>query len=201
MVQPADGAALSRHHRQRFPYHVYGAQQDTGSVAVPNRTDHGNITGRDWFMVGGGESGWIAPDPSDSNILFASGVYGSVVRFDRRTSFSQDITPWPMQNFGSEINQRKYRDTWTPVLVLSAAEKNALYLGTQYVMKTTDGGLHWQQISPDLTGAEPAAAERPSGPATVQNAKQRGYGVVFSIAPSPLKGDEIWRAAIPGCCI
>jgi len=181
-----------------FPYHVYGAQQDTGSVAVPNRTDHGNITGRDWFMVGGGESGWIAPDPSDSNILYASGVYGSVVRFDRRTSLSQDITPWPMQNFGSEINQRKYRDPWTPVLVRSAAEKNALYLGTQYVMKTTDGGLHWQQISPDLTGAEPAAAERPSGAVTVQNAKQRGFGVVFSIAPSPLKADEIWAGSDTG---
>ena len=136
-----------------FPYHVYGAQQDTGSIGVPNRTDHGIITGRDWFMVGGGESGWIAPDPSDPNILFASGVYGGVVRFDRRTSLSQDITPWPMPNFGSEINQRKYRDPWTPVLVLSPVEKNALYLGTQYVMKTTDGGLHWQQISPDLTGA------------------------------------------------
>jgi len=181
-----------------FPYHVYGAQQDTGSLAVPNRTDHGNITGRDWFMVGGGESGWIAPDPGDSNILYASGVYGSVVRFDRRTSLSQDITPWPMQNFGSEINQRKYRDPWTPVLVLSPAEKNALYLGTQYVMKTADGGLHWQQISPDLTGAEPAAAERPSGPATVQNAKQRGFGVVFSIAPSPLKADEIWAGSDTG---
>ena len=171
-----------------FPYHVYGAQQDTGSLGVPNRTDHGNITGRDWFMVGGGESGWIAVDPGDSNILYASGVYGSVVRYDRRTSFSQDITPWPMQNFFTEINQRKYRDPWTPVLVLSAAEKNALYLGTQYVMKTTDGGLHWQQISPDLTGAEASAAERPSGPATVQNAKQRGFGVVFSIAPSPREG-------------
>jgi photosystem II stability/assembly factor-like uncharacterized protein len=181
-----------------FPYHVYGAQQDTGSVAVPNRTDHGNITGRDWFMVGGGESGWIAPDPSDSNILYASGVYGSAVRFDRRTSFSQDITPWPMQSFGSEINQRKYRDPWTPVLVLSAAEKNALYFGTQYVMKTTDAGLHWQQISPDLTGAEPAAGERLSGPATVQNAKPRGYGVVFSIAPSPLKADEIWAGSDTG---
>ncbi len=149
-------------------------------------------------MVGGGESGWIAVDPNDSNILYASGVYGSVVRFDRRTSFSQDITPWPMQSFGSDINQRKYRDPWTPVLVLSAAEKNALYLGTQFVMKTTDGGLHWQQISPDLTGAEASAAERPSGPTTVQNAKQRGYGVVFSIAPSPVKADEVWAGSDTG---
>ena len=183
----------------QFPYHVYGAQQDTGSLAVPNRTDHGNITGRDWFMIGGGESGWIAPDPNDPNILYASGVYGSVVRFDVRTSLSQDITPWPMQSFGSEINQRKYRDPWTPVLVLSPAEKNALYLGTQFVMKTTDGGLHWQEISPDLTGAAPGAAtEKQSGPTTVQNAKQRGYGVVFSIAPSPLNAGEIWAGSDTG---
>ena len=183
----------------QFPYHVYGAQQDTGSLGVPNRTDHGMITGRDWFMVGGGESGWLAPDPSDSNILYASGVYGSVVRFDMRTSLSQDITPWPMPNFTSEINQRKYRDPWTPVLVLSPVEKNSLYLGTQYVMKTTDGGLHWTEISPDLTGGEPnAAIERQSGPITVQNAKQRGFGVVFSIAPSPLKADEIWAGSDTG---
>ena len=179
-----------------FPYHVYGAQQDTGSIAVPNRTDHGLITGRDWYMVGGGESGWIAPDPDDPNILYASGVYGSVLRWDRRTSLSQDITPWPMPNFGSEINQRKYRDTWTPVLVRSPVEKNTLYFGTQYVMKTTDGGLHWQLISPDLTGAVTNAAT--SGLTTAANAKERGFGVVFSIAPSPLKADEIWAGSDSG---
>ena len=104
-------------------------------------------------MVGGGESGWLAPDPNDPNIIFATGVYGSVVRWDRRTSLSQDITPWPMPNWNTEINERKYRGPWTPMLVFSPIEKNTLYLGTQYVMKTTDGGLHWQQISPDLTGA------------------------------------------------
>jgi len=182
-----------------FPYHVYGAQQDTGSAAVASRTDHGQITARDWYMVGGGESGWLAPDPNDPNILFATGVYGSVVRWDRRTSFSQDITPWPMPNWNTEINERKYRDPWTPVLVFSPVEKNALYLGTQYVMKTTDGGLHWQQISPDLTGAAPSATnEKPLGPTTVQNAKERGFGVVFSIAPSPLKADEIWAGSDTG---
>ena len=182
-----------------FPYHVYGAQQDTGSAAVASRTDHNQITGRDWFLVGGGESGWLAPDPNDPNIIFATGVYGSVVRFDRRTSLSQDITPWPMPNWNTEINERRYRDPWTPALVFSPVEKSALYLGTQFVMKTTDGGLHWQQISPDLTGAVPnASKEKPSGPATAQNAKQRGFGVVFSIAPSPLKADEIWAGSDTG---
>jgi photosystem II stability/assembly factor-like uncharacterized protein len=182
-----------------FPYHVYGAQQDSGSAAVSSRTDHGLITARDWFMVGGGESGWLAPDPSDPNIVYATGVYGSIVRWDRRTSLSQDITPWPAANFGSEINERKYRDPWTPMLVFSPLEKHALYLGTQYVMKTTDGGLHWEKISPDLTGAAPnSASEKPAGPATVQNAKQRGFGVVYSIAPSPLKADEIWAGSDTG---
>jgi photosystem II stability/assembly factor-like uncharacterized protein len=182
-----------------FPYHVYGAQQDTGSIAVPNRTDHGQITGRDWYMVGGGESGWIVPDPSDPNVLYASGVYGSVIRWDRRTSLSQDITPWPMPNFNSEINQRKYRGTWTPVLVPSPAEKNALYFGTQYVMKTTDSGLHWKQLSPDLTGAVAnASTGKAAGATTLENAMQRGYGVVFSIAPSPLKASTIWAGTDTG---
>ena len=149
----------------QFPYYVYGAQQDTGAAAVASRTDHGQITARDWFMVGGGESGWLAPDPNDPNIIFATGVYGSVVRWDRRTSLSQDIAPWPMPNFATEINERKYRGPWTPMLVFSPLEKNMLYLGTQYVMKTTDGGLHWKRISPDLTGAAPnAASEKPAGP-------------------------------------
>jgi hypothetical protein len=104
-----------------------------------------------------------------------------------------------MPNFGSEINERKYRDPWTPVLVLSPVEKNALYLGTQYVMKTTDGGLHWKEISPDLTGAAAnAPTEKPAGLATVQNAMERGYGVVFSITPSPVKADEIWVGSDTG---
>jgi photosystem II stability/assembly factor-like uncharacterized protein len=182
-----------------FPYHVYGAQQDTGAAAVASRTDHGQVTARDWFLVGGGESGWLAPDPDDPNILYATSQYGGVVRWDRRTSLSQDISPWPVRDWSTEINEHKYRGPWTPVLVFSPIEKNTLYLGTQYVMKTTDGGLHWQQISPDLTGAAPnAATVKTAGPTTVQNAKERGFGVVFSIAPSPLKAGEIWAGSDTG---
>ena len=181
----------------RFPYTVYGAQQDSGSASVLSRTDHGQITPRDWSPVDGSESGYIAPDPKDANILYFSGTYGSVSRFDLRTSLSQDITPWPLPAFGVDIAQRKYRDPWTPVLVFSTVDKTSLYLGTQFVMKTTDGGLHWQTISPDLTGAEPSA-KNISGPPTVQNAKQRGYGVVYTIAPSPLDAKLIWAGSDTG---
>ena len=181
----------------RFPYKVYGAQQDSGSVAVLSRTDYGQITPRDWSPVDGSESGYIAPDPKDANILYFSGTYGSVSRFDLRTSLSQDITPWPLPTFGVDIAQRKYRDSWTPILVFSPVDKTSLYLGTQFVMKTVDGGLHWQTISPDLTGAQPSA-KNISDPPTVQDAKERGYGVVYSIAPSPLDANLIWAGSDTG---
>ena len=182
----------------QFPYVVYGAQQDSGSVAVLSRTDHGQITPRDWFPAGGSESGYLAPDLKDPNIIYLSGTYGSVVRYNRRTGLSQDVTPWPVPTFGSEIDQRKYRDSWTPVLIFSLADLTTLYLGTQYVMKTVDGGLQWQTISPDLTGSTQRPGDKTEGPPTIQNAKERGYGVVFTIAPSALNRDTIWAGSDTG---
>jgi photosystem II stability/assembly factor-like uncharacterized protein len=194
----------------QFPYIVYGAQQDSGSAAVLSRTDHGQITPRDWFLPGGSESGYLAVDPRDPNIIYLSGTYGSVDRANQRTGFSQDITPWPASTFEAEIRDRKYRDPWTPVLVFSPADPTALYLGTQYVMKTVDGGLHWEVISPDLTGSTRDAhtagnaqgKKAPSPPTqaspTIEVAKRAGYGVVFTIAPSPLNRDLIWAGSDTG---
>jgi photosystem II stability/assembly factor-like uncharacterized protein len=180
----------------RFPYAIYGAQQDSGAIAVYSRSDHQKLDTRDWFLPGGSESGYIAIDPKNEDIIYLSGTYGTVQRFDRRTAFSQDIAPWPLGGFEEAINKRRYRDPWTPVLVFSPADKTSLYLGTQYVMKTEDGGLHWREISPDLTGAVAGAPE--TGPTTDANAEQRGYGVVYTIAPSPLKADEIWAGSDTG---
>jgi len=180
----------------RFPYVVYGTQQDSGSAAVVSRSDHGLITPRDWFPAGGSESGYMAPDPKNPDIVYVTQTYGGVSRYNLRTSLSQDITPWPLPNFGSEISARKYRDPWTPVLVFSPFDKTTLYLGTQYVMKTTDGGLHWEEISPDLTGAAPGTKNE--GKPTVDNAMQRGYGVVYTIAPSSLDAGLIWAGSDTG---
>ncbi len=189
----------------QFPYVVYGAQQDSGSAAVLSRTDHGQITPRDWFLPGGSESGYLVVDAKDPNIIYVSGTYGSVARFNKRTGLSQDISPWPAFAFDAEINQRKYRDPWTPTLVLSPLDPATLYLGTQYVMKTVDGGLHWETISPDLTGSIPEKPPSPPSPVsqhqlppTLENAKRAGYGVVFTIAPSPLNRDLIWAGSDTG---
>ena len=183
----------------QFPYVVYGAQQDTGSAAVLSRTDHGQITPRDWFPAGPSESGYMALDPSDPDIIYLSGTYGTVERFNRHTGLSQDITPWPVSNFGSEVNQRKYRAPWSPVLVLSPLDPKTLYLGTQFVMSTSDDGLHWETISGDLTGAVQSQEKiSATGIPTNDNAKQEGYGVVSTIAPSPIRRELIWAGSNTG---
>jgi photosystem II stability/assembly factor-like uncharacterized protein len=180
-----------------FPYWVMGSQQDSGSIAVRSRSDHGVLSAQDMPNIGGGESGSLAIDPSDDNVIYATGAYGSVVRYDRRTSFSQDVSPWPMPLWNTEVIDRRYRAPWTPPLLFSSVDKKTLYLGTQFVMKTTDGGIHWIEISPDLTGSDPSVAGKREQP-TIQNAKALGYGVVFSIAPSPLNGEVIWAGSDTG---
>ncbi|MGA2777322.1 MAG: hypothetical protein ABSF94_07170 [Steroidobacteraceae bacterium] len=199
----------------RFPYAVYGAQQDSGGVAVLSRTDHGQITARDWFPASGSESGYFALDPRNPDILYASGAYGSVARWDRRRSLAQDVSPWPVSVFGTDITQRKYRDPWTPPLMFSPVDKTSLYLGTQYVLKTLDGGLHWTQISPDLTGgkimagaAKPAAggSGNPSARNSIDEAPKPspeqaialGYGTLATVAPSYVDENVLWAGSDTG---
>jgi photosystem II stability/assembly factor-like uncharacterized protein len=182
-----------------FPYVVYGTQQDSGSAAVLSRTDHGQITLRDWFPSGDSESGYIALDPNVPDVIYLSGSYGSVARYNRRTGLTQDITPWPVSIFDSKVNQRKYRAPWSPVLVFSPGVSNTLYLGTQYVMKTIDGGLHWQTISTDLTGSAPDEINKKAEDVpNLESARKEGYGVVATIAPSALNRDLIWAGSDTG---
>ena len=166
------------------PYMVYGAQQDSGTVVLPSRTDHDVISERDFRMVGGAESGYIAPDPRDPNIVYVNDTSGTLNRFDRRTGQSQLITPWPMPGFGTEIKDRKHRNTWTSPLVFSEAQPEALYFGTQYVLRTLDGGLHWTKASPDLT--------------SIGTAEAKDHGAVYSIAPSPRVAAQIWAGSDTG---
>ena len=180
----------------QFPYNVCGSQQDSGTVCLPSRSNHGSITERDFTSVGGNEAGWTAPDPKNPDIVFGTDVYGTVTRFDRRTSQAQDVTPWPLPAFGRNISDRKYRAPWTTPLLFSIADPTALYMGTQFLLKTTDGGLHWQTLSPDLTRT--AMNDCKGAEANFATAKDCGYGVIYSIAPSPLHADQIWVGSDTG---
>jgi len=167
----------------RFPYWIYGAQQDSGAVATPSRTDYRSITLRDWRpMAAGGENGYIAPDPSDANILFG----GTVGRFDWRTLQEQDVDP-------TLAEPGDYRQTWTLPLTFSPRDPHALYTSNQFLFKTTDAGRHWEKISPDLTREAPGAPAN-LDPATAADTavKEPRRGVIYAVAPSPLKDGWLW---------
>ena len=167
----------------RFPYRIYGAQQDSGAAATPVRTDYRSITQRDWNEISiGGESGYIVPDRTDANIVYG----GTVGRFDWRTLQEQDIDP-------TLSAPGEYRGEWTLPLAVSPRDPKAMYFGRQFVFKTVDEGRHWRKISPDLTRAEPRVPDT-LDPATAADSDVKGprRGVVYAIALSPLVDGLIW---------
>jgi len=169
----------------RFPFWAYGSQQDSGAAANPSRSNYLGITFRDWRAVTvGGESGSIAVDPLDPNILFGSG--GPIDRYDQITAQDHDITPWL-------AHPGYYRQTWTVPIVASRAGPSEVYFGSQVLFRTRDGGNVWDVISPDLTRPNPAVPAT-LDPPTVADENHIGprRGVIYAIAPSPLRGGEIW---------
>jgi photosystem II stability/assembly factor-like uncharacterized protein len=159
----------------RFPYWVYGPQQDSGTAGIASRGNNGQITEREWFPVGPGESGYTIPDPIDADVVYNAGPAGSVVRLSKTTGQVRDISPAPVP-FGT-----KYHFNWTIPMVFSPQDAHLLYLGTQFLLKTTNGGTSWQTISPDLTRVQ--VDEKDHG--------QSG-GTILTIAPSEVKEGLIW---------
>ncbi len=180
----------------QFPYHVYGAQQDSGSIDTVSRSNDGSITFRDWHPTAAGESGYIAPDPVDPNIVYGGSTFGELFRYDKRTGQAQNISPEAVRTFNADPSEVEFRFSWTSPLVFSPQDPHTLYFGSQNVLRSTNQGNSWEKISPDLTGTDPKASHE--GPTTVENAMQRGHGVVYTIAPSPLKAGAIWAGSDTG---
>ena len=174
----------------RFPYWVYGAQQDSGAAGIPSRTDNIDAINLTQFRetAVGGESDNLAPDPDDPQILFG----GRVGRVDLRTGQTQSVDP-------TLAFPGLYRATWTLPLVFSTIGRHALYFGNQRIFRTTDRGRHWDAISPDLT------RESPEVPANLDPTTATDYeftgprrGVIYAIGPSPLDERLIWAGTDDG---
>ena len=174
----------------RFPYRVYGAQQDSGAAALPSRTgDFDGITMREFREVtAGGEADMIAPDPDDPDIVYG----GRVDKLDLRTGQTHSIDP-TLPTPG--LNRR----TWTLPLVFSKRDPKRLYFGNEKMFRTTDGGEHWDVISPDLTREDPGVPPNLDA-VTAANNEQQGprRGVIYAIAPSPLDAQLIWAGTDDG---
>ncbi len=184
----------------RIPYFVYGNRQDGPSAMGPSNSRFGPGEGtipRGMFQtVGGGESGWATPDPEDPTTVWSSasgwGAAGGVVtRYDARTNMIQNVEVWPDGPMGSAAADLKYRWVWNFPLTISPNDHNKVYVGSQYVHVTTDGGRSWKVISPDLTRND-KSRQQSSGGLTPDNIGVEYAGVVFAIAESRLKPGLIW---------
>ncbi|HEX7938389.1 MAG TPA: glycosyl hydrolase, partial [Gemmatimonadaceae bacterium] len=190
----------------RIPYTVCGNRQDGPSACGPSNTrtrgGQGAITRGDWVVVGGGESGWATPDPVNNDLIWSSAsgfgsVGGIVSRYDVKSHITTYAEVWPLSTIGWAADSLKYRFTWTFPLTISPFDHNRVYVGSQYVMVTQDGGRSWQEISPDLTRNDKSRQIR-SGGLTPDNIGVEYAGVVFAIAESKVTKGLIWAGTNDG---
>ena len=169
----------------RFPYWLYGAQQDSGAVGVSTWSSEGVLSFRNWTPIcAGGESDYVVPDPKDSNILFGEGAGRCDQTFNTAAPLGQLPAPDP-----NDLN----RKTWTLPEVFSKAD-GALYYSNQFVMRSRDHGRTWEKISPDLARLNPPVPAN-LDPITAKDIDQpmtTRFGVVYSLGPSPLEAATIW---------
>ena len=125
----------------QFPYHVYGAQQDSGSVDTTSRGNDGSITFRDWHPTAAGESGYIAPDPADPNIVYGGSTFGELFRYNKRTGQAQNISPEPVALFECHPAEQQFRSPGRLLLVFSPQDSHTLYYGSQNVLRVRRQGL------------------------------------------------------------
>jgi photosystem II stability/assembly factor-like uncharacterized protein len=181
----------------RFPYYIYGAQQDNSTVAIASAAP-GGIDRPEWYDVGGGESGYIAPDPTDPEIVYAGSYGGEITRLDHRTHEEQAINPWPVNPIGWAAADVKHRFQWTEPIVFSPHDPKTMYFAGEVLFKTTDAGMSWTIISPDLTRNDKSKQVASGGPITKDNTGVEVYDTIFSVVESPVQKDLIWAGTDDG---
>ena len=184
------------HVDNQFPYRLYAGQQDNGSVRISSRSDYGAISFRDWQPAGADERDCVVPDPDDAHVSYGSGLGGRVSRYDDRTGDVQNIAPILINTYGRDPRSVDQRWSWITPLTIAETPRTpqtprALYLATQQLYRSEDRGATWQVVSPDLTGRT-KTAEQCKGDVPDGAAQACGFGVIFTIAPSPHNVDEVW---------
>ena len=188
----------------RFPYQVYGTQQDNSSITVPSATEYGGIPWSHCYPVGTGESGDIAVHPEDPNIAYVGAIgsspggNGVLQRYDHRTRQLRLVNAWPEDYFGWAPKDLKYRFSWTYPILFSPHDPNVLYIAGNRIFRSTDEGNSWEAISPDLSRNDPSTLGPSGGPLTHDNSGAEGYGTVYAFAESPHEQGEFWAGSDDG---
>ncbi len=181
-----------------FPYRVYGTQQDNSAIRVPSRSREGAILWEACEVVGHAESGYIAVDPRDDDIVYCGAVGssggggGPLLRHDHRTGRSQKITVWPESGYGEDPSGWRHRFPWTFPVGLSPHDPGVLYTAGERVFRSRDEGQSWEAISPDLTRNDPTKLRASGGPITLDTSGAEVYCTIASLAESPLRAGLLW---------
>lgn len=204
------GAEWSTYHNQptsqfyrvttdnHFPYRIYGAQQDNSTIRIYHRSSEGGLGERDWEETAGGESGWIAPDPKNNDIVYGGSYGGYLTRVNHKTGELRDVNVWPDNPMGHGAKDWKYRFQWNFPILFSRHEPNVLYAAGNALFKTTNEGQTWTAISHDLTRNDTTKLGPSGGPITKDNTSVEYYCTIFTVAESPLKAGVIWTGSDDG---
>ena len=196
--QPADRAVLPRFRGQRFPIsHLRRATGQYRALALRAATDWGAIGPADWFEVGGGECGFVLPDPRDWHIIYSNNE-SSIYRYDKTKGETQDVSVLPLDNSGHGAADVAHRFQWVTPLILSPHNPDVLYTGAECVFKSTDHGHSWTQISGDLTRNDKSKQQPSGGPLTNDITSVEYYDTVFALAESPVKKGTLWAGTDDG---
>ncbi|MEJ8566505.1 WD40/YVTN/BNR-like repeat-containing protein [Elongatibacter sediminis] len=182
----------------RFPYRIYGGQQDWEIIAIASRGDWNGIGHRDWYPVGGCEMGWAAPDRRTHQYVYAGCTDGGVSRYDHGTQRNQSVDPWPETNIGHGAEAAEFRFQWTSPLLISPHDPGMLYSGSNRLFRSTDDGMSWALISPDLTRDDKSRQKPSGGPINRDNVGTEVYNTIYALAESPVEQGAIWVGSDDG---
>src|SRR5213595_1834496 len=180
-----------------FPYHIYGAQQDNSNIGIASRTDSGIIGAQDWFQAGGGECGFVIPDPRDWHIIYSNSE-GYIARYNKTKEDDQDISPVPLDNSGRGAVDLAHRFQWVSPLLLSPHNPDVIYTAAECVFKSADHGQSWTQISGDLTKNDKTKQQPSGGPLTNDITSVEYYDTIFALTESPVDKGTLWAGTDDG---
>ena len=180
----------------RRPYHVCGGLQDNGAWCGPARTGDGRgILPRDWTRIGGGDGTFVVPDPGDPRIVFAASGggdnAGSLTRWDARTRGAVDVSPYLRDQNVVAPTRLRYRFNWETPVAFAPLEPGVLYVGGNVLFRSTDRGMRYAPISPDLTRNLKARQGLPGG-LTLDVTGAETFDTILAVAPSPRARGTIW---------
>jgi photosystem II stability/assembly factor-like uncharacterized protein len=185
----------------RYPYMLYGAQQDNSTVAISSAAGFGGRGGggaANFYDVGGGESGWVVPKRDNPDITYAGSYDGLLTEYNHATGFERDINAWPLNTMGAGAADILHRFQWTFPIAASPHDPNLIYIGAEMIFSSANGGSSWTAISPDLTRNDKSKQQSSGGPLSQDNTSVEYYDTVFCIAESPISKGEIWAGTDDG---